>query len=240
MNKIVLIGFMTLFSIVAFAQKNITVKGDKHIVKKEFNISDYSSLGIAIKSEVLYTQMESENPKFSIEIDENLLKYLIVEVEDGQLKIKPEKNTTLRPTKCVIHTNSKNLTKLETAGIVNTTIQNKLTANHITFSLAGKSNVTCNNLQANSTEINTAGSAIITLAGSAKKSEFNIAGGGNIYAANFAQEEIETNIAGGGTMEVNASTKLNCSIAGSGTIKYKGNPTIKKSVIGFGRVNKMD
>lgn len=240
MNKIVLISIMTLWSLMAFGQKRITVKGNKYIVKKEFTISDYTSLGVAIKSEVHYTQMESDSPKLSIEIDENLLEHLIVEVENNQLKIKPERYTTLKPTKCIIYTNSKSLTKLETAGIVNTTIHDKLTADHITMSLAGKSEVVCNNLQVNTTEINSAGSATVTLAGSAKKSEFNIAGGGDIYTANFTQNEIEANIAGGGTMEVNVTDKLACSIAGSGTVKYKGNPTIKKSVVGFGRVKKMD
>ena len=58
---------------------NKTIKGSGNVISKEFLISDYSNLKFSGIGSLQYEQRSGFEPYFRVEIDDNLLEYLIVE-----------------------------------------------------------------------------------------------------------------------------------------------------------------
>ncbi len=160
----------------------------------------------------------SDHASCQLECDDNLLEYIVTEVEDGTLKIHNRENISPKSGLKVTLTSTQ-LDSLEIAGACKGTIRK---------------------LDTSTMSIETAGSSNLTFDGKADQLDIEIAGSGTVDTSGLASNDVIISIAGSGDVTVEANDSLDVSIAGSGKVRYRGGATVSKSIVGAGSVKKLD
>jgi len=223
MKKLAIIIILLTFTANVNAQwYGKKIKGNGNVVTKTRNVSDYDEIAVAGSFDVkLVLGKEGE---ITIEMEDNLLDYLITEVENGKLKIKWKKGFSIRTTKDLLVTVPfKDVEAISLAGSGDVFSIDAIKTDNLKVALSGSGDIS---LKVNSKNLTSSvsGSGDIKLSGSTQKLKFSLAGSGDIEGFDLVSNEAEVSIAGSGDIEVNATDNLKARIAGSGDIKYKGNP----------------
>ncbi len=165
----------------------------------------------------------SEN-KIIIEADDNIMKYIITEVDNGMLEIHYKSNISLRNAHVTTHVVAKSLNRLYVSGSGNITSTNTITnSDRIQVKVSGSGDVSAI-LDAPKVETDISGSGKIILRGKCKNLEANISGSGDFKSDELLSENADISIAGSGTAYVHCSVRLKARASGSGSIYYSGNP----------------
>lgn len=159
-----------------------------------------------------------------IEADDNILKYIITEVDNGVLEIHLKSNTSFRNSHVNAHVTGKNLNRLYVSGSGNITATNTIkNDDRIRVKVSGSGDISAN-LDAPKVEAESSGSGNITLRGKCKNFEADMSGSGDLKSSELLSENADVSIAGSGTASVHCSVKLKARASGSGSIYYSGNP----------------
>ena len=206
---------------------NKKIKGNGNIITTDRSVSDFDKIGVAGSFDVILKK--GNEGEISIQADENLMEYIITEVKDGSLKIKPKKGHQLKSTKTIqITVGFNNLEEVSLAGSGDVTSTDAINAADLKLSLAGSGDI---NLKVSTKNLNSniAGSGNINLNGSTDEFSCNIAGSGNLNGYDLTATIANAKIAGSGNVKVNAVNEIHAKIAGSGNVYYTGNPDVEKS-----------
>lgn len=212
------------------------VKGDKNIVKKEYAVSDFSAINIAIASSIVYQQMDTDSVHLRIEIDSNLIEYLDLEVKNGQLNIRTFEDQIIEPSKFVIYTNVETINRINLSGVGDFTIPNKFSTSNLSVSVTGVGDLQFDNLEVDTLNVRVTGTGDIKLTGKATYTDFAVTGVGNIDSYGFASKTAKCAVSGVGDIKVNVTDSLESSVSGVGSVKYKGTPHVVNNVSGIGSV----
>lgn len=213
------------------------IKGDGVIVTKTRTVSDYDKISVAGSFDVkLFKGNEGE---ITIKADENLMEYIITEVNGGNLKIKTKKGYTIRTTKTIVITVPfKDINTISLAGSGDVYSNDMIDTSDLKLSLVGSGNLDLN-VSIKNLKSNIAGSGNINLKGDTKNFTCSIAGSGNISGYNLKASIATVKITGSGNVKVNAINEIHAKSVGSGNIYYSGNPSIEKtSSVGSGSIKK--
>jgi len=247
-NAAIILSVIAFMSLGCMADINLTaktIKGNGNLITKEIPITDYDKIEIAGSIDLNYQQLE-EQPYFQITVDENILEYLDIHVENRVLYIQPVKTAAgnnrydLHSTKCVVNTNSKQLRGVDLSGSGNINLISDIQTDKLEFDLAGSAKVFSEkSITAKELKIDLAGSGTISLKGNVEKCEIDIAGSGKVISPELSVKHLKCDIAGSGAIEMDVSESIDCDIAGSGTLIYTGNPSsVKQDVAGSGKLIK--
>ncbi|REE82019.1 putative autotransporter adhesin-like protein [Lutibacter oceani] len=239
--KIKTIASILLLSIIStsvhaqFFTKKIKGNGDITTITR--NVSDYDAIGIAGSFDVKL--FKGNEGTITIKADENLLEYIVTEVENGNLKIKPKKGYNLVSRKTIeITVPFESIDGVSLAGSGDVFTNDIIKSNNLKISLAGSGNMDLN-VSTGDLDSNIAGSGNIKLTGESDNFNCSIAGSGNLNGYNLKATIANASIAGSGNVKVNAVNEIHAKIAGSGNIVYSGDPEIIKSKsAGSGSVKK--
>ncbi len=234
--KIILTSLIVfVFVTVANAQKYGKVKGSGTVINKTRNVGAFEKVGVSGSFDVFL--VKGKEGKIDIKIEDNLLSYLITEVDNGKLKIKWKKGVNIRSnktTQLTVYYNSIDAVGLSGSGDI--VGKDLIKSNDFNVAVAGSGDIDLH-LEANSVKAAISGSGDIDLKGATKVFTGAIAGSGDISAYDLKSEKAVLRISGSGDMTINVSTELEARISGSGDIKYKGNPRIEDiKVSGSGSV----
>ena len=176
-----------------------------------------------------------------IEADENVLKYIITEDNDGWLEVKTRDNISLHTTNDIkVYISTPVLNGVQIAGSGNLTANGKFASDSkMLFTIMGSGNATVD-VNTPAVEAEISGSGNVNVSGETRDVEVDIAGSGKFEGTNLKAENVKVAIAGSGDAFVFAESKLKASIAGSGNVRYKGNAEIDKDVAGSGTVEKIN
>ncbi len=180
-----------------------------------------------------------QEPSIIVQADDNLLEYILTDVEDGTLKLRlrhPDKHASFRNRTAIrytITTPSVEALGIAGSGSVNCT---GLHAAEFDIDIAGSGTITLDDMTCGTVTIDIAGSGDVRMSGVADRQSIDIAGSGNISAGDLKTERTRIEIAGSGDATVWATERLNVSIAGGGDVRYYGSPSLSKSVDGMGSV----
>ncbi len=206
---------------------NKKIKGNGKIITTDRSVSNFDKIGIAGSFDV---QLNKGNEgEISIQADENLMEYIITEVKDGQLKIKPKKGYQLKSTKTIQITVSFNdIEEVSLAGSGDVSTSDAINASDLKLNLAGSGDM---NLKVSTKNLicKIAGSGNISLNGITDEFSCSIAGSGNLNGYDLKATVASAKIAGSGNIKVNAVSEIHAKIAGSGNVYYTGNPDVEKS-----------
>lgn len=215
------------------------VRGNGVTSSQERSVGNFNRINVSGPIEVLITQGNSTTVK--IEGDENLLKYIEVKNDDGELNIKTKRRHNLRPRSALrVHLSAPNYNFFGVAGSGKIRSLTQINNNdELRIEIAGSGTVELKvNVPSIDSEIS--GSGTVILNGTTRNFKNEINGSGDVRAFNLLSENTELEIAGSGDAEVYASKQLNVKIAGSGDVAYKGNPVVKQSTAGSGNIKKVD
>ena len=175
-----------------------------------------------------------------IEGDDNLIKHITTENEDGVLLIKMEDHINYSTdSKLVVYITTPRLQSVSVSGSGNISTKGKFSgSDKLKVSVSGSGDA---DLEINTpkVEASIAGSGNIKVVGETQDLIVRIAGSGNFNGETLKAENAEAHIAGSGDAKVFSDTKLDVHIAGSGTVYYKGNAAVTQKIMGSGEVKKM-
>ncbi|MDP3312506.1 head GIN domain-containing protein [Lutibacter sp.] len=213
------------------------IKGNGIIITKTRTITDFNKISVAGSFDVKL--FKGTDRVITINTDENLMDYIITEVNDGSLKIKTKEGYVINSNKKITITIPIDIIeKVSLAGSGNIFTTDVISVTDLKLNLAGSGNMNLN-VSAKKIATTIAGSGNINLNGNSDHFSCNIAGSGNLNAPDFIASIATIEIAGNGDVKIMVTNEIHASIAGSGNIIYAGNPKIVKTKsIGSGSIRK--
>lgn len=215
--------------------KNKKVRGNGNVKTETRKTGDYK--GVSVGGFFDVTLVKGKEGNIKIEGEENLMEYIITEVEKGTLKVKVKKGYNLRTTKKLhVTVPVEEIEKVGLGGSGNVTSEITLKSDDFSVSIGGSGNITLD-VEANNIKSSLAGSGNINLSGSTDHFKCSIAGSGDIKAYDLQTNSLKASIAGSGDIRASVKNEIRASVAGSGNIYYKGKPD-KKDIrsAGSGRI----
>ncbi|MDR1527475.1 MAG: DUF2807 domain-containing protein [Dysgonamonadaceae bacterium] len=218
-----------------------SLKGNHQIVSEEIAIGDYNEIALSLPAEVIYRQISQDEPFLQVSTDENIRQVVDIFVRGSQLVIKRKEEVNLHPSRLVIYTNSRSLSKVSIAGSGDVFLENAVNARNLTVAIAGSGDFKTDSLYCETLQVKIAGSGDVNLKGAATNAQYTIAGSGDIQAFDYLVENLDCRISGSGDIRAYVDKKLNARISGSGDIRYKGNPaSVDQKVAGSGSIVKAE
>ena len=215
------------------------VKGNGDIVKQERKESSFNAVKVSGAFDVYFSQ--SDEQEIQIEADENLMRYIETNVEDGVLRIRTKNGVNLRPTQDMkVYVKAPKYRSVSIAGSGNLVAETNINLNEkIRLSIAGSGDIKLQELNAPQVDVNISGSGTAQGHGSTRDIDIDVAGSGDVKMGELKAENAKISIAGSGNVWVFASMKLEVKVAGGGDIHYYGNPAdIKSKLAGSGNLIK--
>ncbi len=198
--------------------------------------SDYDEISVGGPFKV--TLVSGKEGSIILKGDENLLDYIITEVDGNKLKIYVENDVTLkygeRDIQITIPFEKINGVSFAGSGDIKT--KDVISAENFELKFAGSGDgnfeINCPNLQ-----VALAGSGDLKVTGSTSNLEAKLAGSGDLDCSKLEAQNTDASVAGSGDLKVNCIKKLTAKIAGSGDIHYKGKPeSVDTKIAGSGDV----
>lgn len=237
-----LLTITALFILLPFYAQNWwnknEIKGNGNITTETRNTSDYD--GISVSGSFKVTLVSGNEGKINITGDENLLEYVVIEVESGNLKIKMRKNFNISSTKRIevtVPVEQIESLVLSGSGSISSTTEIKASSFSTVQSGSGKINLDINTRNLEST---LSGSGHLTLSGVAENFEITVSGSGKIDSKQMNSENVSAQISGSGNITITTTESIKAIVSGSGQINYSGNPkVIEEKVSGSGGIYKV-
>lgn len=192
------------------------IKGNGDVTTITRTTSDYSD--IKCSGSMDFILIKGTEGKLTIEVESNLLEYIITEVDGGVLKIKTENNISLRPS-------------------YNKTITITIPFEDIEYvSLSGSGDVVLD-VDANEINASVTGSGDLTLRGKTTQLKTSVTGSGDFHGYKLDAIDVDAKVTGSGDIEIICNGNLKARVTGSGDIEYKGAPKTEDSkVMGSGSI----
>lgn len=212
---IMLLGAFTLVSCNSISG-NGNLKTETRSISDIHGVRTSGSIDIEIKAGSSYSVI--------VEDDENLLPYIITEVNDGVVDIHYKDNYSINSDHAKVTVIAPSLDKITTSGSGNINgVGTIRSSSGIEFNLSGSGDIDAD-VDAPSVKVTGSGSGDIKLRGRTKDFDCRVSGSGDINCAGLQSENTSIKISGSGDAHVFASVSLKASTSGSGDVYYSGNP----------------
>jgi hypothetical protein len=216
----------------------ISVSGRGELERYEIPVGEYSRVRIEGFCSVNYYSASSDT--VTLEIQENLREYYIVEVVGRELVVRYTRRVNFSNFKTPVLTVSVPvLERLDLAGAGTFTAYDPITADSFTLNLAGAGSGTAE-LNVDRLIVDVAGAGSFELTGTADTADVGIAGAGELKALSLQTRIANIDMAGAGTVKIACSEKLTVDAAGMGTVEYRGSPSLDINRSGLVSVRQVD
>ncbi|GAP07042.1 MAG TPA: DUF2807 domain-containing protein [Anaerolinea thermolimosa] len=216
---------------------NERIRGSGNVVTETREVSGFNKVLLSGTGELIVTQGDKE--ALSVETDDNLLPYIITEVNNGQLELKLKPRLSLLfNTRLIYHLTVKDLNEIQIAGSGKVTID-RLNTSRLDLNTSGSGKFEIDDLQADSLSATTSGSGQFVISGKADNVSVEINGSGKFACPDLESRNVTVRINGSGEVTVWAKDTLDVRISGSGAVRYYGNPQIDQSISGSGNVRRL-
>jgi hypothetical protein len=225
----------------SYAQWGKKIKGNGKVVTIERTTEDYESIAVSGWFDV--ELVKGAEGAITMKGEENLLEYIITEVKNGKLVVKPEKGVNLQSSSwksgtisITIPVEEINAVSMSGSGdLVGKTI---LKGSDFKTSMSGSGDLSIE-LEVMDLNVNVSGSGDMDLKGSTNNLEVQISGSGDVHAYGLNANNVSAIVSGSANIEVTANTSLKARVSGSGDISYRGNPAkIDSKTSGSGDISK--
>ncbi len=215
---------------------NKRVVGNGIVTSKTVTTGDYDAIK-GVGSMDIHLERGSEG-NIVVKTDENLQEYIIVEVKNGELRIRTKKNVSLKTKKGIhVYVPFNDLSKISLVGSGDIDTKDAITSEMLDVHVTGSGDIELT-VESSNVEATVTGSGDIVLSGSTINLEVKVTGSGDFDGDDLMAENTEAAVSGSGDVIVNASKSLKARVHGSGDIQYKGNPERRDTkVSGSGRIS---
>ncbi|MBS4064469.1 MAG: DUF2807 domain-containing protein [Chitinophagaceae bacterium] len=239
MNRLYAAAILAMVLLTVSSCRWRSVRGNGNVITSNRNEGSFNGVKTAGSFDLYVTQGEGYTVR--IEAEENLMKYITTEVENGELKVRVRRGVNLRPKHDMkVFVTAPRFRELGIAGSGNIVAETALKSDEaVEFSIAGSGDIRVSEVDAPKITVRISGSGNASLAGNTRDAVYRIAGSGDIKCRELKTENTEVHIAGGGNVWSYCSQNLDVHIAGSGDVHYAGNPVnVKQKIAGSGNMIK--
>ncbi len=240
MNRLILPALILAIIISSchfFGGKNIRGNG---VVKTENRtVGSFNSVEVGGNINVYLKQDSSSSVK--VEADEDLMQYIVIEVSNNTLYIKPKDHANLKSSKGIkVYVSNPSYKNFDANGASDIYSESKITSSEdMDIDVSGASSVELD-LHAPSVETELSGASNVTLRGETKNFTADGSGASQIRCFNLMTENADIEVSGASHADVFASVKLNAEASGASNIKYKGNASVTQDTNGASSIKKAD
>lgn len=225
MKKTAILSLVVVFTISCSAQWGKGIKGNGNTVSIDRSVGEYD--GIAVSGWFDVDLVDGKEGELTLEGEDNLLEYIITEVENGKLVIKTEKGVNLKPSSWKdgirITVPVQNIDALSLSGSADIVGKTTLKASDFKTAMSGSGDITID-LETESLSASMSGSGDMNLSGKTKNFDATISGSGDIKAYDLIADNVEATVSGSADIKVTANKMLKARVSGSGDISYRGDP----------------
>lgn len=211
-------------------------EGSGNIVSETRTTGGFDGVRVGGGFEVDITKGETHS--VIIEADDNLIRNIETNVNNGMLVIKSRNNSRNAHLKAIITTPE--LNRVDASASANVDVKGAFTSpGDVHYEASSAADIKADII---TPEVNTNASSggEITLTGRTRKFKGSASSGGVIDAKNLLSEISTADCSSGGTIKVFASVQLDASASSGASIVYKGGGKVKKSVSSGGSVSTID
>ena len=235
MRTIQLLFLAAILSVTIISCDKVNGKGEP--VVEERTVTGYHAISLSMSATVYFTT--ADNYSMTVHAQENLMPYIITEVEGDRLVIK-EKNGvnfgTFDPITVTITAPSVDDLDISGSGDIN--VGSTWSGSTLSTNISGSGNINMVNIEAGTFKANISGSgSILASGGTTDYADLTISGSGNIDVRMVYADTTYATISGSGNIYTQVNKMLDATISGSGNIFYLGTPVINLHVSGSGTVN---
>lgn len=199
------------------------INGNGNIRTEKRNTGNFSSvlasgsIDVEIKSGQTYS--------VSVEDDDNVLPYIVTEVDGEKLNIHYKEGTSIQNDHVKVYVTAPSIDKLDISGSGNITSMDTIkNQQEIKLNVSGSGDIKAI-VDAPSVRASINGSGNISLSGRTRDFSCSSSGSGDLDCGSLQSENTKVEILGSGNAHVFASVHLSASTLGSGDIFYRGNPS---------------
>lgn len=214
------------------------VQGSGRIVKQVRQVGNFNGLALGLPGHVELRIGNSEG--VTIEADDNLLPLVETVVENGTLKIRPNKrNLNLQSASIRVVVQARSIERLSLGGS-GSIDADALRARRLDIDLGGSGSIKLKGVESDTLAVSLGGSGDLQATrGTVGKLAISIGGSGDVDLGRVQANNASVSIAGSGEATVWPRKELSATIAGSGDVNYYGDPQVSKSSVGSGGVRRM-
>jgi hypothetical protein len=195
---------------------NGNIREESRTIGTIHSVKTSGSIDVEIKN--------GEGYSVTVEDDDNLLPYIVTEVEGGTLHIHYRNGYSIMNGHGRATVTVPALDGITTSGSGDITTDGVIkSTGRVEVNTSGSGNIHAQ-VEAPSVKVSGSGSADISLSGRTKDFICHVSGSGNIRCAGLRSENADIQISGSADAYVFASVSLKVSVSGSGDVHYSGNP----------------
>ncbi len=216
-----MIGFAGISVILLSSCRLNCVHGSGNQTTETRKVSDFTKIDIS--GEFKVTLKQDSSSSLTINADDNLLKYIKTEVNNGKLRIY-SKRSLCSSGELTVSVGIRDIKEVDASGAVSVTSDGKINAGDMHFGLSGATKIT---MDLNAANVSTEGSGAtkMNLTGQATSHSVDLSGVGKIEAFDFVVGNYNIETSGASKCDINVLNTLNVHSSGASHIKYRGNPT---------------
>jgi len=222
-----------LFASLTNACNLMTIYGSGNIFTKNVDVQNFNRVVFSGSGELTLSQGDEDT--VAIAADDNLIKYIYVEVREGTLYIWHRE--TISPSQPLqVKVNVTEIAGLELSGIVNADVRD-LHAENLNIVASGLVTLKMKELEAENFTVNLNGSSEFELTGTGKvtRQEITLNGSNNYDAPKLQSQNTTVSLSGSNNATVWAVDTMNVTMSGKGSVHYYGSPQITQ--LGSGNIS---
>jgi hypothetical protein len=232
MKKLLLIGT----ALVLLLNSCNFVTGSGNIVTETKQVSNFTGINIssAFDAEVKIGPVT----EVKIEADDNIIKYVRVEVSGNTLTIRTEHLNNISNAHLKVFITTPSLNDINASAAADVKVVDELKGNgkfHFNASSAATIEAV---IEAPEVGVEASSSGTVKLTGRTKNYQAQASSGANIKTAGLLSETSDINVSSGANADVYASVSLNADASSGGNITYHGEGSIKQNTSSGGSVEK--
>jgi hypothetical protein len=211
-----------LFFTSCSAQNWGKVKGDGNVITEKRSVGDFDELGVSGSFDIFL--VHGKEGELTIKIEENLLPYLVMEVDNGKLKIRWKTGTSINTRRGVeITVAFESIQAIGLSGSGDIVGKDIIKSDTFEVAVSGSGDMDLE-LDVQKMEAAVSGSGDMDLKGTATNFEAAVAGSGDIDGINLKTEKAAVRVSGSGGITITVLNELDAKVSGSGSVRYKGSP----------------
>jgi len=211
--------------------------GNGDIEEMQIEVQSFDEIYIGGNFDVIL--IPSDKNSILISADENLMKYINVEVHNNSLNINTVHN--LKSSNGIdVTINYITLSGIYSTGASKITHNNALVSQNLEIDLSGTGSIELE-IDSDTSSVTMTGAGLVKLTGKTSLLNVGISGAGGLVASDLVAQNCDISLSGFGGASVHVTENLEANISGIGGIQYSGNPAhIEKSITGLGKITQAD
>ncbi len=215
----ILSSFLLMTSCIGYMDNSITGNGDVQTEIRE--VGNFEGIEAASGLNV-FVEFGEFSPDVEVIADENLLEYIIAEVDDGILKIKSRKNIR-RAESRDIFVKAGDINSIEVSSAADFIGENLLVADDLDIEVSSAADLELE-VEADEITIEVSSSGSAKLKGETRRLIAEVSSAADLSAYELIAEEGNIEASSAADARVHVTKKLRAEASSAGSVKYEGDP----------------